>query len=95
MCDGVAKICGRGAPTELHARRVDDVACFQLATSSDGCVADRDASDGVAFALDFFPAFAADRPRDASATLQVIVRGVDDGVRVHVRQVPLLDHDFF
>jgi len=95
VCDGVAQIRSRGAPTELHARRVDDVARFELATSSEGRVADRYASNGVAFALDFFPAFATDRSRDASAKLKVIVRGVDDGVRVHVRQVALLDHDFF
>ena len=87
---------GRGGlSAKLHARCVDDVACCELSAAGDGCIADGNASDGVAFALDFFAALAPDRSRDARAQLQIIVGGVDDGIRIHVRQVALLDHDFF
>jgi hypothetical protein len=95
VCDGVAEHGRCGASAELHARGVNDVACFQLSATGDRGVADRDASDRVALALDFFSAPAPDRSRDSSAKLKVIVRGVDDRIRVHVRQVALLDHNFF
>src|SRR5580698_8353360 len=87
MSNGVGQIMGRRTAAKLHARRVDDVARFEFATGRDSRVTDRNASDRVALTLNFFPTPAADGPCNASAQLQIAIRGVDDGVRVHVRQV--------
>src|SRR5713226_3436571 len=46
------------------------------------------------FALNRVAAFAANRPGHAAAENQIVVRGVDNRVRLHLRQVALLDHDF-
>ena len=80
---------------KLHAGRMNHVPRFQFAAAGNGRVADWDASDFIAFALDFFSAPSPDRSRNAGAQLQIVVRSIDDRVRIHLRQVALLDHDFF
>src|SRR5277367_228745 len=94
MRDGTAqRLRGRFA-AKLHTRSVNHVAGFQPASTGNRCVADRDAPNLVAFALDVFSALATDRSRNAAAKLQVIIRGVDNRVGIHIRQVALLDLDF-
>ena len=78
---------------KLHAGGMNHESRLQFSSRGDGRVSDRNASDGVAFALDFFAAFAANRSRYASAQKQIVVGRVDDGVCVHFRQVALLDDD--
>jgi len=95
MRHGVAQHGCGGSAAQLHTRSVDDVACFQLSATGDSGVTNRNASDGVAFVLDFFSAFAADCSRNTSAKLKVIIRGIDDGVRIHLGQIALVDRDFF
>ncbi len=85
----------RGFAAQLHAGRVNHEAGAQLASRGDCRAADRNAADGVALLLDCIAALAPDRPGHAAAQLQIVVRGVDDGVHVHFRQVALLQHDFF
>ena len=81
--------------SELHAGRVNHKAGAQFAARRDGRAADRNAADGVAFPLDRVAALPPDRAGHAAAKLQIIVRGVDDGVDVHFRQVALQENDFF
>src|SRR6266853_1833728 len=75
--------------SQLHARGMNHEARTKLAARGDRRAANRYAADRVALLLDCFPTLAPDRARDASAKLQVIVRGVDDGVDVHLGQVAL------
>src|SRR5882762_7262404 len=75
--------------SQLHARGMNHEAGAKLATRGDRRAANRYAADRVALLLDCFPTLAPDRARDASAKLQVIVRGVDDGVDIHLGQVAL------
>jgi hypothetical protein len=77
-----------------HAGRVDHKAGAQFAAGRDGRAANGNAADGVAFPLDRVAALPTDRPGNAATKLQVIVRGIDDGVDVHFRQVALKEHDF-
>ena len=79
----------RGASAKLHAGGVDHVAGFQLASGGNRGAAHRDGADLVAFGLDFQAALAANRAGHASAELQIVVGGVDDGVGLHLRQVAL------
>ncbi len=80
--------------SQLHAGRVNHKASVQFAARRDGRAADRNAADGVALPLDGFPALPPDRSGNAAAKLQIIVRGVDNGVDVHFRQVALEKYDF-
>src|SRR5712692_11533495 len=73
---------------------MDDVTRLQPATRGDGGATDGDAADFIAFALDGFAALAANGSGYAATQLQIVVRGVDDGVSVHFGQVALLDDDF-
>ena len=74
---------------------MNHVASAQLASRGDRRAADGNAADRVAFLLYRIAALAADRSGHAAAKLQIIVRGIDDGVGVHLRQVPLHEDDFF
>ena len=67
---------------------------LQFSARGNGRIADRDTAYGIAFALDLFSAFAADGSRHARAQDQIVVGRVDDGVRIHLRQVALLNDDF-
>lgn len=74
---------------------MNHVAGAQLASRRDRRAANGDAADHVAFALDRLTAFAANRPSYAASQLQIIIRGIDDGVGVHLGQVALHQYDFF
>src|SRR6202045_5503015 len=80
-------------PAELHAGRMNHESRLQFSARGDGRIADRDAADSVALALDLFSAFAADGSRNARTQNQIIVGRVDDSVRIHLRQVALLNDD--
>jgi hypothetical protein len=80
---------------QLHAGRMNHVSRFQFSARGNGRISDRDTANGFAFALDLFSAFAADGSRNARAQNQIVVGRVDDGVRVHLGQVALLNYDFF
>ena len=95
MSGGVAQGLRARSSPKPHARRVDYEARLQFPRACDGGISDGDAADGGALPLNFFPAFAADGSGDAPAEDQIVVRGVDDGVRIHLRQVALLDDDSF
>jgi hypothetical protein len=95
VSNGSAQVARRSSSSELHAGRVDNVTRFEFAAAGDGSVAHWNTSDVIAFALNVFAAFAPDRSSHACAQLQIIIRGVDDRVRVHVSQIALLDHNFF
>jgi len=81
-------------PTELHAGRVNHESCLEFSARRNRCIADGDAADGIAFALDLFAAFAADGSGDARAQDQIVVGRVHDRVHVHLGQVALLNDDF-
>ena len=92
MCGGSAQRFGCGAnAAKPHAGRVNHVAGLQLSPAGDCGIADRDASDFVALALDLFAAFAVDRASHARAEDEVVVGGVNDGVHVHFREITLLN----
>src|SRR6266849_2616427 len=80
-------------PAELHAGRMNHESRFQFSARGDGRIADWDTADGVALALNLFSAFAANGSSNARAQNQIIVGRVDDGVRIHLRQVALLNDD--
>src|SRR5437762_11063238 len=80
-------------PTEVHAGRVKHESRLQFSARCDGRIADRDTADGIAFALDLFSAFAANGSSNARAQDQIVVGRVDDRVRIHLRQVALLNDD--
>src|SRR5208282_3831297 len=80
-------------PAELHARRVNHMAGFQLAAGCDRGSANGDGADFVALSLDPRAAFAPYRSSHATAELQIVVRGVHDGVRRHFREIALADFD--
>src|SRR5690242_4582446 len=77
---------------EPHARGVDHEPRLQFSSGSDRRVPYRNAANFVALALNGVATFSADGARHASAQNQIVVRGVDDGVRIHFRQVALLDN---
>src|SRR6266403_3712068 len=83
----------RGEAPQPHARCMDHVLGRELAARGNGRESQRDAADSVAFALDRVPALAADRSRNSRSQNQIIVRRVHNRVRIHLRQVALLDHD--
>src|SRR6266404_4782431 len=70
-------------------------ACLQFSARSDGRVADRNTANGVALALNLFASFAPNGSGYARTENQIVVRGVHDGVRVHLGQVALLNDDSF
>src|ERR1700736_357022 len=72
---------------------MDDEACLQGAAAGDGRVADLDRADLAALGLNRRSASPRDRSRHAAAQLQVVVRRVDDGVDILLRQVALQDFD--
>jgi len=72
---------------------MDYVTRFQLTAAGDGCIADLHRSMRIAFVLDGWPTTSTDCSRDSAAEHQVIVRCVDDGVDVLLRQVAGDDHD--
>ena len=74
---------------------MDHVAGAQIAARGDRRAADGNAADGVAFLLNRIAALAADRSGHAAAELQIIIRGIDDGVDIHLRQIALHEDDFF
>src|SRR5713101_4163045 len=77
-------------PPELHAGGMNHESRLQFSARSDGRIPNRDTADGIAFALDLFSTFAANGSRNARAENQIVVGRVDDGVRIHLRQVALL-----
>src|ERR1700687_6243091 len=83
----------RGEAAQPHARRVNHVLGRELAASGDDRIPHGDPANGVALALDRIPALAADRARNSSAQNEFVVCGVHNRVRIHLRQVTLLDHD--
>src|ERR1700730_18930826 len=85
----------RSLASQLHARRMNHVARAKLASRGNRCAADRYGADGVAFPLNRFAALAPDRARDPAAKLQDIVRGIDDGVDVHLGQIALHEDYLF
>ena len=68
---------------------MDDVFGFQVSAGGDYCAADKCSADSVAFLLDSRAALAVDGASDASAKLELGIRGVDDGVSCHVGDVAL------
>jgi len=84
--------CGAHA-AEAHAGCVDHVAGFEFAAAGNGGVADRDAANFVALALDRFAAFSGDGASHAGPKDEVVVSGIDDGVDVHFGEVALLNQD--
>src|ERR1700687_1832975 len=80
-------------PAELHAGRMNHESRLQFSARGDRRITDRDTADSVAFSLDLFSAFAADGARNACTQNQIVVGRVDDGVRIHLRQVALLNDD--
>src|SRR6267378_4321658 len=95
MRGGIPQTAGAGFSAEFHARGMDHEACFQLSSRGDGRVADRNTANGVALALNLFASLAANRSGYARTENQIVVRGVYDGVRVHLGQVALLNDDSF
>src|SRR5208282_6393157 len=83
----------RRRPAELHGGRVDHVARFQIAAGRNRGAAYRDCSDIVALGLDLRAALAANRSGNPAAKLELVVRGVDDRVRIHLRQIALANFD--
>src|SRR6266568_9327 len=79
---------------KLHAGRMNHEARLQFSARRDGRIADRDAADGIALALDLFSALAANSSGNARAQNQIIVGRIHDRVRIHLRQVALLNDDF-
>lgn len=84
-----------GGAAEAHAGGVNDEASLELATGGEGRVADGNAAEVVALALDFVAALAANGAGYAAAENEIVVGGVDDGVDVHFSKVALLDDDAF
>src|SRR5438105_2563024 len=93
MGRGMPQRVGTGLPTELHAGRMNHESRLQFSARGDGRIADRDTADGIAFALDLFSAFAANGSSNARTKDQIVVGRVDDRVRIHLRQVALLNDD--
>jgi len=82
-----------GCSAEPHAGRVDNEPRLQFSAGGDGRVPHRNAANFIALALDGVAALSPNGPGHAPSENQIVVRGVDDGVRVHFRQVALLDED--
>ena len=80
---------------QLHARRVDHMAGFEASACCEGSSSNRNASNFIAFPLDFFPALSPNGSGDAAAKNQIVVGGVDDGIGLHFGQVALHENDFF
>src|SRR5271168_3281460 len=95
MIRGAAQVLSCRASAGLHAGSVNYVAGFQFAGAGDGREAHRNAADVVAFLLNGAAAFSGDGSGHARAENQIIVRGVDNSVGVHLREVALLDDDTF
>src|SRR5579864_8270405 len=83
----------RSPAAQLHAGGMNHMPGFEVSATGNGRVTHRDAANFVALALDRLAAFPADGAGYPAAENQVIVRGVDDGVRLHFREVSLLDYD--
>ena len=84
-----------GGAAKAHAGGVNDEASLEIAAGGDGRVADGDAAEVVALALNCVATFAADGAGYAAAENEIVVGGVDDGVDVHFGEVALLDEDAF
>lgn len=82
-----------GGATEAHAGGVNDVAGLEFAAGSNGRIADRDAAEFIALALDFVAALAANGSSYTAAENEIVVGGIDDGVDVHFGEVALLNDD--
>ena len=95
MRGGIPQTAGAGFSPELHAGGMDHKACLQFSARGDRRVADRNTANGVALALNLFPSFAANCSGNARTENQIVVRGIDDGLRVHFGQVALLNDDSF
>ena len=96
MCGGGAERFGSGGgAAKAHAGGVNDVARLEFAAACDGRITDGDASEFVAFALDFVAALAANGAGHTAAENEIVVGSVDDGVDVHFGEVALLDDDAF
>src|SRR5437870_552781 len=67
----------RRAPTELHARGMNDMTRGQVATAGDRGLANPDRSVSIAFALNRGTTASAARASDSSSEHQLIVRSVD------------------
>ena len=78
-----------GPAAQPHARRVDDEPRRQRPPAGDGSVADRDRALRPALGLNLGSASSRDRPGDPAAQLKVVIRRIDDGVDVLLRQVAL------
>src|SRR6516162_7329606 len=96
MCSGRAQGFRRGGKiAEAHARGMNDVTSLEFAGSGYSGVTNGNTADCVALLLDRRPSLAKNCASNPGPEDQVIVRGVDDGVDVHLGDVALLDQDAF
>ena len=86
-----AQALGGGAAAEPHAGGVDHVTGFEPAAAGNRRVADLDWADGPALRLDRRAACPGDGARDSTSQLEVVVRGVDDGIDILSGEIALLD----
>src|ERR1700730_5531125 len=82
-----------GAPTQSHARGVNDVARMQLSTTGHRGLPNFHRAVRVAFFLNRRPSTASDGARHTASEDQVIVRSIDDGVDVLLDEVACDDQD--
>jgi hypothetical protein len=80
--------------SKLHAGRVDDESRFDFSSRRDRRASHGYRANLVAFPLHRFAAFAANHSREAAAELQIVIRGVDDRINIHLDKVALLQNDF-
>src|SRR5205823_13475071 len=86
-----AQAVGGGVATESHAGRMDHMARLQPAAASYRSVADLDRADGPALRLNGRTTRSGDGAGHPTSQLEVVVRGVDDGIDVLDGQIALLD----
>lgn len=84
-----------GGAAKAHAGGVNDEASLEFAAGGDSRIADGDAAEVVAFALNFVAALAANGAGYTAAKDEIVVGGIDDGVDVHFGEVAQLDDDVF
>jgi hypothetical protein len=75
-------------PSKLHACRVNHEAGFQFSARCDRCSSHRDLANVIAFLLDFRATLSPDCSRYSASELQIVIRGIHDGVYIHLGQVP-------
>jgi len=84
---------GGGDASKTQAGGMEDISGGQPACGGNGCVADPDGADPVAFFLNSGSAFAGDGPGQAAAEDQIIIGGIDDGVDGAGGDVALFDEN--